>query len=541
MATYRVSPTLGVDSAGRSGSTSEPWATWAYLDSRVSAASGDVYLQDAGTVARENIPTSIVAAGNITLGVYGDSDYATILGSDVVSGFTWNATYGLWQRTISNGWNITVDGQPLAFVPWTTNLATTAALMGEWSFSYDPTGGVLYVRAPESPDGAEVSARQFVIGESGSSQTGLTIEGFKLLGAYRHNILLGTKTGGRIRECYFGVCGGEYASAYLGNQIELYEDNVDWVIEDSIFVDAFDTAISPQLRNISSKTLRSHIYRRNTMRRFGYAGVEGTMNGASQRIDGVQVLHNVIEDGGRGWSGDRGARGVMISNNNLSTANVTAGCLVAFNEIRRCKTGILMRDTAGGNVIGPNEIEDVQYGIVSRQQVAASGHVDQISGVVVRRASVAGYYVSGSADGVHGSVSATQALAANLTNVTFVDCAEGVVNTTNANAAVAAKNVVFLGSGAAFDVTVGTFAESKSVADTSVTPGRALDSSSMQIDLDEFLNADGSLRVPYMIDDVPMLNPLGALGTYVQGARLQGGRRLQPARVPVGAFDEGRY
>lgn len=541
MATYRVSPTLGVDSAGRDGSISNPWATWAYLDSRVSAAAGDIYLQDAGTVARENIPSSIVAAGNITLGVYGDSDYATILGSEVASGFTWNATYGLWQKTIATGWNITVDGQPLKFVAWTTDLATTAALMTDWSFSYDPTGGVLYVRSPESPDGAEVSARQFVIGESGSSQSGLTIEGFRLLGAYRHNILLGTKSGGRIRQCHFGVCGGELAGAYLGNQIELYEDNVDWVIEDSVFEDAFDTAISPQLRNISSKTLRAHIYRRNTMRRFGYAGVEMTMNGASQRIDGVQTLHNIIEDGGRGWSGDRGARGVMISNNNLSTANVTAGCLTAFNTIRRCKTGILLRDTAGANVVGPNEIEDVQYGIVSRQQVAASGHADQISGVIVRRASVAAYFVSGAADGIHGSASATQALSATLSNMTFVDCAKGVVNTTNANATITCRNVAMLGDGTGFDVSLGSLAETNNRLDTTIIAGKTLDATDMVMDLSEYMADDGRLRVPYLLEGIPMLNPLGAAGTYVQGVRLMEGQRAQPGRTPVGAYAEGRY
>lgn len=56
-----------------------------------------------------------------------------------------------------------------------------------------------------------------------------------------------------------------------------------------------------------------------------------------------------------------------------------------------------------------------------------------------------------------------------------------------------------------------------------------------------FLNADYSLKAPYLLEDIPMPNPLGGMGTYVQGVRLMGGRRLDPGRVPLGAFGEGRY
>lgn len=55
-----------------------------------------------------------------------------------------------------------------------------------------------------------------------------------------------------------------------------------------------------------------------------------------------------------------------------------------------------------------------------------------------------------------------------------------------------------------------------------------------------FINIDGRLRVPYMLDDIPILNPLGAAGTYVQGVRLMEGQRAQPGRTPIGAFALGR-
>lgn len=48
-------------------------------------------------------------------------------------------------------------------------------------------------------------------------------------------------------------------------------------------------------------------------------------------------------------------------------------------------------------------------------------------------------------------------------------------------------------------------------------------------------------KIPYLVDSIPMVNPLGGAGTYVAGVRLQGGRRLDPGRVPLGAFAEGGY
>ena len=55
------------------------------------------------------------------------------------------------------------------------------------------------------------------------------------------------------------------------------------------------------------------------------------------------------------------------------------------------------------------------------------------------------------------------------------------------------------------------------------------------------VHRDGRLLVPYMLEGVPMLNPLGGAGTYVQGVRLMDGQRAQPGRTPIGAYAEGRY
>lgn len=54
-----------------------------------------------------------------------------------------------------------------------------------------------------------------------------------------------------------------------------------------------------------------------------------------------------------------------------------------------------------------------------------------------------------------------------------------------------------------------------------------------------YLEADYALRTGGYTLASP--NPLGIAGLYVPGVRMQGGRRVRPGRVPVGAFDNGRY
>lgn len=57
----------------------------------------------------------------------------------------------------------------------------------------------------------------------------------------------------------------------------------------------------------------------------------------------------------------------------------------------------------------------------------------------------------------------------------------------------------------------------------------------------DYLNQDGSLKTPFDVDGIPMLNPLGSAGSYVEGVRLMGGHKLSAFRPVIGAFPEGRY
>lgn len=74
-----------------------------------------------------------------------------------------------------------------------------------------------------------------------------------------------------------------------------------------------------------------------------------------------------------------------------------------------------------------------------------------------------------------------------------------------------------------------------------ISANPALGSMSKDLDPFDYIEADGRLKSPYLIDNIPMLNPVGAAGAYLQGVRLMGGARLDPRRPVVGAFPEGRY
>jgi len=56
-----------------------------------------------------------------------------------------------------------------------------------------------------------------------------------------------------------------------------------------------------------------------------------------------------------------------------------------------------------------------------------------------------------------------------------------------------------------------------------------------------YLGTDGRLKTPLQLDSPAVRNPLGGAGAYIPGVRLLTGRRLDPARVPVGACNERLY
>lgn len=484
-AEYFVDPTA---TANGSGTEASPFSSLANLDAGSAAANDDIIYVRAGTICREAFPVSCLQAHRIKLRTYGGATPARISGFDVVKGWTYDAATDLWSKTISNGWVCRVNGHPLTLVLWPGSVGAAAATMSSNSFSF--SGTVLYLRLDFNPNEqlVEVSARQYCM-SSGSGYAGLDIEGLAFDGAYRNLLNLANKTGFRIIDTYFGMHGGENpGSFYIGNAIELYSNNVDGVIERCVFEDSFDSAISPQLggTTIYNRRLR---FRFNEIRRAGYAGIEVTTNAPAQVNDGIEIAQNKIVDGGRGWSGNRGGRGITIQGNNTSDAtSIMTGIDIVANEIANCRTGVLIRDSNGTNLVARNRVIGGDYGIVARQAIAAT-HGDEVWGNVIHGAAVAAFMISGASDGIHGSGTATNAITWTLKQNTVVGGGTAVLNTSNSNASITLINNIIDRCETAFDCSVGTLTETYNDVHGCATIGVTLDATDKSVDpqFDEYL------------------------------------------------------
>lgn len=526
--------TIYVDSTW-TGSTTGAQSTPLNALSQIAAivADGDTIALKCGSVFRETLPAAAIEKNNLRIVAYGEGARPKIMGSTRVTNWTYNATYDLYYVNLGSnvGGNVTENGVPLTFVPWTSNLATTAPLITQGGFSFDFSAYNLYVRPGYRIDDVfEASSRLYGIdGLPLSFHTGLYIEGIEIIGTSRHGIWLHNRGPVEVCDVVVRIIGGlKEPSFWLGNGIEVNRGSSGSVVRDSLIEDIFDSAISPQVYDTSPYTLLGCTVRNNTIRRCGMAGVEVSSQTATNIITGAQVLYNTMEDIGKNnWSGDRGGSGVAMFNNGGSASAIQES-KVAHNTMRRCVRGYLSGRTNGSNVIAANRVEDCDAAFrTSKSSASGLSQRDVIVGNVAINC-VTGYLQEGS-----------EVQYADLRNNTFVGFSVGIDMSSNASAVVDAKNNAFKGSGTAFSVSAGTLTESYNVVDTTVTPGKTLDLTDQVLDLSRYMHDDGSLRTPYMLDDIPMMNPLGAAGTYVQGVTLRNGR-AQPGRTPIGAYALGR-
>jgi hypothetical protein len=287
----------------------------------VSPSSGDVLLfASGGTFSASAVPAGMLSVNDLTVGYYGTGPAPIITGGAIRSDWTFDAGNNVYSRPAyaSNTLgNVTEDGIPMKFVPWTTNLATTAALMvsGQslpfWSGSmtYDPTSKVVYIR----PSSGAASGHVYVVSEvlnglpSSSTARNLTIDGLEFRSLSRHGIDLKNKTGLSISNCAFRVIGGvKPASLWLGNGIELSLGVWGAETTDCEFHDIFDSPVTSQLYESTPAAIGSHLWRDLALNRYGLAGVEISCQTQNmQEIRDIEIANITSTGNGVGWSGDR--------------------------------------------------------------------------------------------------------------------------------------------------------------------------------------------------------------------------------------------
>lgn len=297
-----------------------------YIDSdstlaATSPTAGDVLLFATGqTFSAAAVPAGLLSANNLTVGYYGTGAAPIINGGVQRSDWTYDATNNVWTRPAyaSNVLgNVTEDGVPMKHVPWTTDLATTAALMvsGQslpaWSGSmtFDPAAKVLYIR----PSSGTAAQHSYFVAETlngisnASTVRNLVIDGLEFRSVSRHGLDLKGKTNLSISNCVFRVIGGaKPGSLWLGNGIELSVGVWGAQTRDCQFYDIFDSPVTSQLYETAPAAIGSHLWQRLTLVRYGLAGVEiSCQTSTRQEIRDIEIVDISSSNNGTGWGGDR--------------------------------------------------------------------------------------------------------------------------------------------------------------------------------------------------------------------------------------------
>ena len=485
------------------GESSSPFNSLSQLASVI--ANGDTIALKCGSVFRETMESEAIEKDNLRIVTYGSGARPKIVGSDPVTDWTYDATYDVYSTNLGSnvGGNLTENGVPLSFVAWTTNLATTSALMTAGSFSFDYNNFDLYVKpAYRIDDEFEAGCRLYGIdGLPDSFHSGFYLEGIEVVGATRQGIWLHNRGPFEVVDIVVRIIGGKRdTSFHLGNGIEINRGSSGGIVRDSLFEDIFDSAISPQVYDPSAYLLQGATVKNNVMRRCGMGGVEVSSQTADNAITSVQVTHNYAEDiGMNNWSGDRGGTAYWSANNG-GTGSCITGTFFGYNRAKRCKRGYLSGNSYGRNQCVGNFFEECERAFYTSKSIAASKEQrDVIVGNIVKNCDV-GHYQAGS-----------QAQYTEIFNNTFINVGVGISLPSNASAVVTARNNAFVGTGTAFSVVTGTLTETSNILDTTITAGKTLDGTDEVASLSAHIDEFGRLARTQS-------NPLIGSGEVISGA-----------------------
>lgn len=303
------------------------------------------------------------------------------------------------------------------------------------------------------------------------------------------------------------------------------------------------------------------IIRNNEVYDFGAIGIHVTAAGGAGIAD-VEIYGNKIDGGVRQWA----QAGIYLQVRNAARESI---CFVYNNEIARCRWGTKDKSLDGcaiyaetgtdGAVISGNRIHDCYVAMQdnSGRRVFWTGNTvyDCRRGIRVTDQNLNGLSDCRLYNNTFlvGDQSQNATEFGNTTQGADYPAvwAYSVVHPIN----ITAKNNVFVneeaqrgravfglaGIASTYDITNNwVYGFEADTLDGSSNAAAAVTVSNAGVtDPRPFMAHDGRLIAPYYVGaGVPAKNPLGGAGVPIPAVRLQGGRRIDPNRVPVGAFDE---
>lgn len=375
------------------GSYEDPFSS---LSAAITPSSGDVLSLARGSVFRDSIPTASVAASNMRITSHGFGPKPIVLGSEIVTVWSPTAVPGVFSTTLAGntGGNVSENAVAMRGVFWTTDLATTAALMTEGSFSFNTSTFTVYIKPTGgTPDGKVYEVAQRLYGvTSTSSFAGMEIDNIEWRGQSRQSVYFFNRSNTTVRQCDFRVIGGANTGSPVGNAVELSGGCNGARVYSNSFEDVFDSPVCFQLYN-NSNTIDDLQAYDNTVLRCGLFGVECNIIGSVTNcsITNVLIYRNRIQEAGYAWRPTNvTGRGIHIG---ASQATSTMRNVRVYeNELIDCRWGL------SGQLDGCGTNGGVSF---TRNKVTTTRSTPQFGGTQSER----GMYLSGNVTATSNEIS----------------------------------------------------------------------------------------------------------------------------------------
>lgn len=321
------------------------------LSGLVTSANDMVLFKSGVTFSAGAIPASLLTPSGIVVGYFGSGDKPVISGGVERSDWTYDAVNNVYTRPAYGSnvlGNVTEDGIPMKHVPWTTDLATTAALMNSgsngkvWagSMTFNTATNTLYIR----PSVGTAAEHKYIVSEvtygfrNTSTSADHSISDIKIERVSFHGINLLNKTRTKMNNLEFAIIGGGRPGGnYLGNGIEVSVGCWGTETTNCIFSDIFDSPVTSQLYESSPARIGSHLWQNLTMERYGMHGVEiSCQTQAHQYITDIEINKIRSTNQGVSFGGDRnGAVITALTQGGTSRVNRVFATDVTGNVQRR--------------------------------------------------------------------------------------------------------------------------------------------------------------------------------------------------------------
>ena len=362
--TYQGLPAVYIDpdaGGGGDGSYDSPYKYWADVPFK----SGTAYLQKRGTIAREQV--TLTASGTadkpVILSAYGSGASPIIQGTETITGWA-SIGSNIYRKAMGTAQVgiVLQNGNPLTYLAWNTDAATTFAASQPGSFAFDPAAMNLYVRCSgiiTDPAFYTMEASTRYFGIQGTGMNYVTIENFTVRWTSLHGMQFIDSSSVVVRNCAITRCGGAWLGSFAaGNGVEFGNSAVNCTVKDCTITDIFDSGVTVQTyaNNAAASNI---VFQNNVIDKCGFAGIEiAVLPGfTNDVVSAVTVSGNFVTNAGRGWSGDRSGEGNGIKVISDATGTIS-GVSIEGSSISASKgRGIYLAGNVGIVTISRTKVQ----------------------------------------------------------------------------------------------------------------------------------------------------------------------------------------